>query len=155
AGRRAGAVRDRLPAPRRDLPRSGGGHGRPHRPLRAHQGARAARQRRALLRTDIGRSMPRLDLRDLADRRARSVMCGAMAAQMIMGLTYGGAPLLRPMLDELGWSRGALMAASSPTTWMTALASPVAGYLTQRYGARAVIAVGALLAALIGWGHSQ
>ena len=99
--------------------------------------------------------MPRLDLRDLRDRRAITVVFGAMAAQMTMGLTYAGAPLVRPLIDELGWSRGALMAASSPSTWMTALASPVAGYLTQRYGARPVVAVGTILAAIIGWGNSQ
>src|SRR6185295_14307327 len=99
--------------------------------------------------------MPSLDLRDLKDRRALTVVFGAMAAQMTMGLTYAGAPLVRPLIDELGWSRGSLMLASSPTTWMTALASPVAGYMTQRYGARPVVAVGTILAALIGWGHSQ
>jgi MFS family permease len=99
--------------------------------------------------------VPRLDLRDLREPRARTVILGAMSAQMAMGLTYAGAPLLRPLVDELGWKRGDLMAASSPSTWMTALASPVAGYLTQRYGARPVVAVGTVLAGLIGWGNSQ
>jgi MFS family permease len=99
--------------------------------------------------------VPRLDLRDLRERRALVVVFGAMAAQMAMGSTYAGAPLLRPLVDELGWNRGDLMFASSPSTWMTALASPVAGYLTQRYGARPVVSVGVILCAFIGWGYSQ
>jgi sugar phosphate permease len=96
-----------------------------------------------------------LDLRDLRNRPALVVVFGAMAAQMGMGLTYAGAPLVRPIVDEFGWSRGDLMAASSPGSWMTALASPVAGYLTQRYGARPVVSFGVILCAFIGWGNSQ
>jgi sugar phosphate permease len=99
--------------------------------------------------------MPRLDLRDLKDPRALTVVFGAMAAQMAMGSTYARAPLMPDLIKELGWSRGDLMAAGSPGTWMTAIASPIAGYLTQRYGARPVVTVGVLLPALIGWGFSE
>ena len=47
------------------------------------------------------------------------------------------------------------MAAGSPGTWMTALASPVGCYLTQRYGERPVVGVGVILTTLIGWGFSE
>jgi len=99
--------------------------------------------------------MARLDLRDLKNGRALWVVFGAMAAQMAMGFTYSRAPLAPSMIEEMGWSRGEISLAGSPGTFVTALASPVAGFLTQRYGARPVVMFGVLLPALIGWGLSS
>jgi nitrate/nitrite transporter NarK len=96
-----------------------------------------------------------MDLRDLRDRRALVVVFGAMAAQMAMGSTYARGALTPSLVEELGWSRGDLMTAASPGTWMTGVASPIAGWLTQRYGARPVVTVGVLLPALLGWGFSE
>jgi len=49
------------------------------------------------------------------------------------------------MLEEFGWSRGDFMAAGSPRTFVAALASPVVGILTQRFGTRPVVSVGLVL----------
>jgi len=59
------------------------------------------------------------------------------------------------MVEELGFARGDLMLAMSPATWMTALASPVAGLLTQRYGARPVVIFGVCWLAVLFLGFSQ
>jgi MFS family permease len=98
--------------------------------------------------------MARLDLRDLKNLRALWVVFGSMAAQMAMGYTYLRNPLAPSMIEEMGWGRGEMSLAASPGTIVTALASPVAGFLTQRYGARPVVTFGVLLPALIGWGFS-
>jgi MFS family permease len=91
------------------------------------------------------------DLRGPASR----VVFGAMAAQMTMGAIYARGPLTPVMVEELGWARGDLMLAFSPQTWVTALASPVAGYLTARYGARPVVMFGTLWVAVVFVGLSQ
>lgn len=91
------------------------------------------------------------DLRGAAGR----VVFGAMAAQMAMGAIYARGPLTPIMLEDLGWARGDLALAASPQTWMTALASPVAGYLTQRYGARPLLAFGAIWVSVVFLGFSQ
>jgi MFS family permease len=83
------------------------------------------------------------------------VVFGAMAAQMGMGMVYARGPLTPPMVEELGFARGDLMLAMSPATWVTALASPVAGLLTQRYGARPVVIFGICWLALLYIGFSQ
>ena len=85
---------------------------------------------------------------DLRGPAAR-VVFGAMAAQMTMGAIYARGPLTPAMVEELGWARGDLMLASSPQTWMTALASPVVGYLTARYGARPVVLFGTLWVSVV------
>ena len=86
---------------------------------------------------------------------AARVVFGAMAAQMTMGAIYARGPLTPAMVEELGWARGDLMLASSPQTWMTALASPVAGYLTARYGARPVVLFGTLWVSVVFFGLSH
>jgi MFS family permease len=91
------------------------------------------------------------DLRGPAVR----VVFGAMAAQMTIGAMYARGPLTPSMVQELGWARGDLMLASSPQTWMTALASPVAGYLTARYGARPVVLFGTLWVTVVFFGLSR
>lgn len=91
---------------------------------------------------------------DLRGPAAR-VVFGAMAAQMTMGAIYARGPLTPSMVEELGWARGDLMLAASPQTWMTALASPVAGYLTARYGARPVVLFGTLWVTVVFFGLSH
>ena len=99
-----------------------------------------------------GRSADRFgDLRGPAAR----VVFGAMAAQMTMGAIYARGPLTPSMVEELGWARGDLMLATSPQTWMTALASPVAGYLTARYGARPVVLFGTVWVTVVFFGLSH
>jgi len=83
------------------------------------------------------------------------VVLGAMAAQMAMGTVYARGPLTPAIVEEFGWARGDLMLASSPQTWMTALASPVAGYLTGRFGARPVVLFGVIWVAFVFVGFSQ
>ncbi len=94
--------------------------------------------------------------RDLRGPQLRVVL-GAMAAQMGMGMVYARAPLTPAMVEELGFARGDLMLASSPATWVTALASPLAGFLTQRYGSRPVVIFGLCWLALLftGFSHVQ
>jgi MFS family permease len=93
-------------------------------------------------------------LGDLRGPAAR-VVFGAMAAQMTMGAIYARGPLTPSMVEELGWARGDLMLAASPQTWMTALASPVAGYLTARYGARPVVLFGTVWVTIVFFGLSR
>ena len=92
--------------------------------------------------------------RDLRGPAAR-VTFACMAAQMAMGAVYLRGPLAPDMLAEFGWSRGDFMFAATPQTAVTALCSPVAGFLTQRYGARPVVTFGVLWLALLFWGFSE
>ena len=87
--------------------------------------------------------------------RALRVTVGCMAAQMAMGAVYARAPLTPALIEEFGWTRGDMMLASTPGTWMTALASPVAGFLTQRYGARPVVTFGVIWVSILFWGFSH
>jgi predicted MFS family arabinose efflux permease len=84
--------------------------------------------------------------------RAGWVVFGAMSAQMVMGLAYVRGPLLPAVVAEFGWARGDLTLYGSGSIWMTALASPLAGFLTQRFGARPVAAFGAIWGGFMFWG---
>ena len=92
--------------------------------------------------------------RDLNGRAAR-VTFACMAAQMAMGAIYLRGPLAPDVLAEFGWSRGDYMFAATPQTAVTALCSPVAGFLTQRYGARPVVTFGVAWLGLLFWGFSE
>ena len=76
---------------------------------------------------------------------ALRVVVGGMSAQLGLGCMYLAQTLTPAMLAEFGWSRGDFMAAGSPRTFVAALASPVVGVLTQRFGARPVVTVSLLL----------
>ena len=76
---------------------------------------------------------------------ALAVIVGGMTAQLGLGCMYLAQTLTPAMLAEFGWSRGDFMAAGSPRTFMAALASPVVGVLTQRFGARPVVTASLLL----------
>ncbi|MCE2391898.1 MAG: MFS transporter [Proteobacteria bacterium] len=92
--------------------------------------------------------------RDLNGRAAR-VTFACMAAQMAMGAVYLRGPLAPDVLAEFGWSRGDFMFAATPQTAVTALCSPLAGFLTQRYGARPVVTFGVVWLGLLFWGFSE
>jgi MFS family permease len=91
---------------------------------------------------------------DLRGRAALAVL-GCMVAQMTMGCVYLRGPLTPPMLDDLGFSRGDFALASSPQSWMVALASPLVGGLVQRFGARPIVGATIVWMALMFLGFSQ
>lgn len=55
---------------------------------------------------------------------------------------------IKPLAAEFGWSRGAIMVGVTIFFLVTAIASPFFGRAVDRYGARKVVALGALLAGL-------
>lgn len=54
---------------------------------------------------------------------------------------------MEPLLDEFGWSTLALAAAFSFRSEVSAVASPVAGFLVDRFGPRSVMAAGVVVVA--------
>lgn len=86
--------------------------------------------------------------------RAAKVVLGGLAAQLGLGCVYLASPLGPAMLAEFGWSRAEFMAAGSPRTIVIALASPLVGMLTARYGSRPVMAVSVALIGVVFAGYS-
>ena len=64
------------------------------------------------------------------------------------GTRYAFGLMLKPMTDDLGWSRSELSLALATFMLVSALAMPIAGRLVDRYSIRSVLAVGGLIAAL-------
>ncbi len=64
------------------------------------------------------------------------------------GTRYAFGLMLKPMTDDLGWSRSELSLALAAFMLVSALAMPLAGRLVDRYSIRSVLAVGGLIAAL-------
>ena len=64
------------------------------------------------------------------------------------GTRYAFGLMLKPMTDDLGWSRSELSLALAAFMLVSALAMPFAGRLVDRYSIRLVLAVGGLIAAL-------
>ncbi len=64
------------------------------------------------------------------------------------GTRYAFGLMLKPMTDDLGWSRSELALALAAFMLVSALAMPLAGRLVDRYSIRSVLAVGGLIAAL-------
>ena len=64
------------------------------------------------------------------------------------GTRYAFGLMLKPMTDDLGWSRSELSLALAAFMLVSALAMPLAGRLVDRYSIRTVLAVGGLIAAL-------
>ena len=83
----------------------------------------------------------------LGDIRGRAawVVFGCLVCQMGLGFGYADGTLAGKILAELGWTRAELSAGRAPQLWLIALASPLVGAATVRFGARAVLAVSALL----------
>lgn len=76
--------------------------------------------------------------------RALGVMLGAFAAQVGLGLSYIRAPLFKDIIAEFGWSRGEFAAAAAVTNFAVAGLSPLIGWLTATFGARAVVSLSLL-----------
>lgn len=61
---------------------------------------------------------------------------------------YSFGVFVRPLIDNFGWSRGAISSIASTRSIITALLSPVAGTLTDRYGSKKLIILGVFLCGL-------
>jgi len=88
------------------------------------------------------------------DPQARRAILGALLCQMGLGLGgYVFAVFLRPIVTEFGWSRTAFSGSSLPFLLAMALASPIVGAATDRFGPRRVFAAGIVVvaAALVGF----
>jgi len=59
------------------------------------------------------------------------------------------------IVAELGWARGDMMAWTSLSTFTSSLLNPVAGFLTQRHGARPVLLFGTLWISILFFGFSR
>jgi MFS family permease len=93
---------------------------------------------------------------DAGDGRVRSrasVVVACLVCQMGLGLGgYVFAVFLKPIVAELGWSRTAFAGSGGPFLLAMALASPIAGAATERFGARVVFstAITVVAGALVG-----
>jgi MFS family permease len=83
--------------------------------------------------------------------RALGVVAGCLVCQMGLGFGYAIGSLAPEMIAELGWSRAEFSVARAPQLWAIALASPLVGAATVRFGGRAVL-LGAT--ALLGLGYA-
>jgi predicted MFS family arabinose efflux permease len=72
-----------------------------------------------------------------------ALTCGAGAVNI---LAFG--VFLKPLTEDLGFSRGAIGQVMAITTWLSVIGTPILGVLLDRYGARRVLLVGAPLFAL-------
>jgi cyanate permease len=79
--------------------------------------------------------------------RALWVVLGCLVCQLGLGFGYAVGPLAGDIIRELGFSRAQFSSGRAPQLWVIALASPLVGAATARFGARAVLAVSALLLA--------
>ncbi len=66
---------------------------------------------------------------------------GAGTSQLFMGV------MLKPITEDLGWSRTAVTGALTAGTIVAGLISPIFGRLADRYGPRVLVTIGALLVA--------
>ena len=86
--------------------------------------------------------------------RQRAILLACLVCQMGLGLGgYVFAVFLKPIAADMGWTRTAFAAAGGPFLLAMALASPVVGAATERFGARAVFstAITVVAAALVGF----
>ena len=94
-------------------------------------------------------------MRDLlGDLRGRAlwVVLGCLVCQLGLGFGYAISPLAPDILAEFGWTRALYASAQGPQTLLIAFTSPLIGVLVARYGARTVLASGAVVfAAGYGW----
>ena len=89
--------------------------------------------------------------------RARWVLLGCLVCQMGLGFSYVFTTFLKPIAADLGWTRTAFSAAGGPLLLSMALAAPLIGSLTDRFGPRRVLSISTLLlaAALASFGAMQ
>jgi MFS family permease len=84
------------------------------------------------------------------------VLAACLVCQMGLGLGgYVFAVFLKPIVADMGWSRTAFSAAGGPILLALALASPLVGRATERWGARVVFSGGILGVAAALWGLSH
>jgi sugar phosphate permease len=76
---------------------------------------------------------------------------------MGLGFSYVFTTFLKPIVEDMGWSRTAFSAVGGPLLFSMAVASPVIGNLTDRFGPRRVLSVSILLLGrvLAGYGAMQ
>jgi MFS family permease len=77
--------------------------------------------------------------------RAFWVVLGCLVCQLGLGFGYVFGPLARDIIGDFDWTRAEYSFARTPQLFVTALASPVVGSLVIRYGARGVLAGGAVI----------
>ncbi len=77
-------------------------------------------------------------------RRAYWVVLGCLVCQMGLGLAYLFPVVLKDIVAEFQWTRAAFSASGASMLLAMSIASPVIGFLTDRFGARWVI-TGAVL----------
>ena len=82
-------------------------------------------------------------------------MLGCLVCQMGLGLTYVKSGLSTDLIEALDLSRAQFSGANTPQLALQALASPLAGFLTVRYGASRVLAGSALFFAFVFFGFSR
>ncbi|MFM7734692.1 MAG: MFS transporter [Alphaproteobacteria bacterium] len=70
---------------------------------------------------------------------------GVLAVSAHSALAYGMSPLLKPIVDELHWTRSEYATATNFRMLVLMLFAPFAGRLVDRVGARSVLTAGALL----------
>jgi MFS family permease len=83
----------------------------------------------------------------LGDIRGRGlgVVLACLVCQMGLGFGYVFGPLAPDILAEFGWTRAIYSSARAPQLFVIALASPLVGAMTIRFGARRVLSGAALL----------
>jgi MFS family permease len=69
---------------------------------------------------------------------------GVLAVSAHSALSFGMSPLLKPITDDLGWSRSQFAGAMNFRLGLLMLVAPFAGQLVDALGARVVLAAGAL-----------
>jgi len=75
-------------------------------------------------------------------RRRWLILLGCLVCQMGLGLGgYVIATFLKPVVEDLGWTRTAFSGSTLPFLLGLALASPVVGRVTDRVGGRAVFSI--------------
>jgi sugar phosphate permease len=107
--------------------------------------------------SDAARSLEGRVALPAVSSRARWVLLGCLVCQMGLGFSYVFTTFLKPIVAEMGWTRTAFSAAGGPLLLSMALASPLIGNLTDRFGPRRVLALSTLLlaAALASFGAMQ
>jgi len=87
--------------------------------------------------------------------RALWVVIGCLVCQMGLGLTYVKSGLSADLIEALGLTRAQFSGANTPQLAVQSLASPLAGFLTVRYGAKRVLTASALLFVVVFAGFSR
>ena len=73
------------------------------------------------------------------------VVFGCLVCQMGLGFGYSFGAVAPDLIADLGWTRALFSSARAPQLWVIALASPLVGVLTVRFGGRAVLLVSVVI----------